>query len=82
MIAPGLTKARMDLLREVDRGDVWTMAGTGRAWLRSANDREVSGRINWLRHAGLVEVDPEDANYDVQGFRLTDAGRAALAEAA
>lgn len=77
------TSTRLATLRAIDGGDVLTIPGTGRAWMRRPGDpydREVTARVDELRDAGLAAIREEDADMDVQAFGLTEAGRVWLAE--
>lgn len=77
------TPTRVATLRAIDEGDVLTIPGTGRAWMRRPGDpydREVTSRVDELRDAGLTAVREEDIDLDIQAFGLTPDGRVWLAE--
>jgi hypothetical protein len=81
-----MTANRLALLRAIDNYEVWTVAGSGCAWMRHPNapygrDRDVTARVNELRDACLAAVRPDEEDLDIQSFGLTDAGRQVLASA-
>ncbi len=79
MPSPRVSPRRLDLQRNLDSVSRWldgssTYRSMGRDW-------KVNADIAWLTSAGLIEVDPRDADLDVQGYAPTAAGEAVLAEA-
>lgn len=74
-----ITKARLDLLRAVDRDHVTRSRFFPYDCYRSDTRRTVTVALKALRDAGLVEiVEGRDSRWS-KPFSLTDAGRAVLA---
>ena len=75
-----MTPARVALLRAVRDGNVYTLAGSGRAWLGIiGRGREVTSRVDELRDANLISIPADDADLDLQGYAPTEAGAELLA---
>ena len=76
MAAPRVSPRRLDLLQNLDEVSRWpdgssTRRFAGRNW-------KVDADVAWLAEAGLIEVNPADADLDVQGYSLTVDGEAVL----
>jgi hypothetical protein len=76
MGTPRISPRRPDLLQNLAAVSRWpdgssTYRSMGRDW-------KVNADIAWLTTAGLVEVNPDDADLDIQGYIPTIDGKAVL----
>lgn len=76
MGTPRISPRRLDLLQNLAGVSRWpdgdsSYRSMGRSW-------KVNADIAWLIAAGMVEVNPADADLDIKGYILTADGEAEL----
>lgn len=67
---------RLELLAHIGDVALWP-GGDSKRYVLGRNWK-VTADVNWLVGAGLVEVNPDDDDLDLKGYRRTAAGNAAL----